>query len=123
MLGPPNRGSELADILPTAPLIGKLYSHFTGPAGLQLGTSPSGIPARLPAVEFEVGVIAANRSYNPWFSALLGEPNDGKVRVESTRVQGMTDFLVVPRWHPLIMAAPEVVSQVLHFLEAGQFRR
>jgi hypothetical protein len=74
-------------------------------------------------VNFDLGVIAGNRSYNPVFSAILGPENDGKVSVASTRVDGMKDFLVVPRWHPLLMLAPEVVVQVVHYLDAGAFRR
>jgi hypothetical protein len=45
------------------------------------------------------------------------------VRVEQTRVDGMRDFLVVPHWHPLLMIAPTVVAQIVHYLEAGSFRR
>lgn len=123
MLGTPNEGSELADLLAAMPVIGRLYSRLTGPAGLELGTTETGLPARLPAVDFEVGVIAGNRSWNPWFSALLREPNDGKVRVERTKVPGMTDFLVVPHWHPLLVTAPDVIEQVVHFLERGAFRK
>ena len=123
MLGPPNGGSELADTLPTLPVIGPLYRALTGPAGMQLGVGADGIAARLPAVPFEVGVIAGDRSLNPIFSAMLGGPNDGKVQVEKTRVEGMRDFIVVPRAHPLLMAAPSVVAQAIHFLETGAFRR
>ena len=123
MLGTPNEGSELADLLAAMPVVGRLYSRLTGPAGLELGTTETGLPARLPAVDFEVGVIAGNRSWNPWFSALLREPNDGKVRVERTKVPGMTDFLVVPHWHPLLLTAPDVIEQVVHFLERGAFRK
>jgi len=123
MLGPPNGGSELADILPQIPVFGALYRRITGPAGLELGTAPNGVIGRLPPVSFDVGVIAGNRSYNPVFSAILGDANDGKVRVERTRVEGMRDFLVVPQWHPLMMLAPKVVAQVLHYLEAGAFER
>ena len=122
MLGPPNGGSELADVLPRVPVFGWIYRQFTGPAGLQLGTE-HGVPPRLPAVPFDLGVIAGSRSYNPVFSAILGDANDGKVRVERARVEGMRDFLVVPHWHPLLMIAPAVVAQVVHYLEAGSFRR
>jgi triacylglycerol lipase len=121
MLGTPNEGSELADLLPAMPMLGSLYARLTGPAGLELGTTESGVPGRLPPVDFEVGVIAGDRSWNPWFSALLGEPNDGKVRVERTRVEGMTDFLVVPHWHPMLVSATDVIKQVVHFLEHGVF--
>jgi len=74
-------------------------------------------------VSFDLGVIAGNLSFNPFFSAMLGDANDGKVRVERTRVEGMKDFLVVPYWHPLMMFSPKVVAQVLHYLEAGAFER
>src|SRR6185369_16432555 len=47
MLGPPNSGSELADTLPTVPVIGPVYRWLTGPAGDQLGTGLTGIPMRL----------------------------------------------------------------------------
>ena len=123
MLGPPNAGSELADILPRVLGFGWLYRRFTGPAGLELGTGENGVPRRLPPVSFDVGVIAGSRSYNPLFSAILGDASDGKVRVENARVEGMRDFLVVPHWHPLLMIAPSVVAQVVHYLESGSFRR
>jgi len=123
MLGPPNGGSELADVLSAAPVFGRAYRRFTGPAGLELGVGPSGIAARLPPVSFELGVIAGTRSFNPLFSAILGEENDGKVRVSRTKVAGMRDFLAVPHWHPTLMAAPTVVMQAMHFLEVGRFQR
>jgi hypothetical protein len=123
MLGPPNKGSELADILPSLRFVGRIYARMTGPAGVELGTGAYGIAAKLPPVPFELGVIAGNRSLNPVFSAILREPNDGKVRVSSARVDGMRDFLVVPHWHPLLMAAPNVIRQVLYFLEFARFDR
>jgi pimeloyl-ACP methyl ester carboxylesterase len=123
MLGPPNNGSELADVLPWLPIIGRAYRRFTGPAGMQLGTDADSLTNSLPPVDFELGVIAGNRSLNPLFSAILGEENDGKVRVSSARVDGMRDFIVVRHSHPLLMAAPSVIAQVLHFLDTGCFHR
>ena len=98
-----------------------IYKQVTGPAGQELGVD--GIVASLPPVSFELGVIAGNKSWNPLFSAMLKEPNDGKVRVSRTRVAGMRDFLVVPQWHPLLMSTPPIVEQAIHFLEAGEFRK
>ena len=123
MLGPPNGGSELADALPRIPIVGGIYRRFTGPAGRELGVGPTGIAARLPGVPFELGVIAGTRSFNPLFSAMLGEENDGKVRVTRTKVAGMSDFLTIPQWHPTLMAAPSVVAQAMHFLKFGRFQR
>jgi len=121
MLGPPNAGSELADQLPRWPVFGPVYRKFTGPAGLQLGTSPRGVPARLPPVPFATGVIAGTRSFNPIFSAVLGGRSDGKVRVERTYVGGMRDFVEVPYWHPMLMMPKSVHALILRFLETGTF--
>lgn len=122
MLGPPNRGSELADRLPAIPVIGSVYSAFTGPAGRQLGTGADSFAARLPPLPFETGVIAGTRSWNPLFSYLLGDKNDGKVRVDRTVADGMQDFVEIPQWHPLLMRDPQAIEQTLYFLATGRFR-
>jgi hypothetical protein len=122
MLGPPSTGSELGDRLPRLAIVGPLYRRFTGPAGLQLGTSDDAIPTQLPPVNFETGIIAGTRSYNPWFSAILGAPSDGKVRVDRAAVAGMRDFVTVPYWHPFLMRPASVHALILRFLERGEFR-
>jgi triacylglycerol lipase len=117
MLAPPNRGSELVDRLgPLAP-----FRWINGPAGLQLGTGGDGLPQRLGAVDFELGVIAGTRSLNPLYSSLIDGDDDGKVAVARTRIDGMRDFLTVPHTHTFLMSAPEVQRQTLHFLRAGRF--
>jgi pimeloyl-ACP methyl ester carboxylesterase len=117
MLSPPNQGSEVADRLRN----NLLYKMATGPAGQELGTDSSSTPNRLGAVTFETGVIAGNRSLNPLFSSWLPGADDGKVSVERTRLQGMTDFLVVPHCHTFIMSRSTVAAHVVHFLERGRF--
>lgn len=123
MLAPPNGGSELADRLPAVPLLGAMYARVTGPAGRQLGTGLGSFAAQLPPVEFDVGIIAGTWSWNPIFSRLLGGPNDGKVRVERTKVAGMRDFITISQWHPLMMMDRRVIKETLHFLETGRFQQ
>jgi hypothetical protein len=117
MLGPPNQGSELVDITrdwPTAEL-------FSGEAGLQLGTDPDSIPMLLGPVDFELGIIAGTGSINFIMSAMLPDPNDGKVTVASTRVEGMDDFLLVENSHHYITESEIVIQNTVSFLRTGAF--
>jgi pimeloyl-ACP methyl ester carboxylesterase len=117
MLAPPNQGSELVDRLGGL----RLFRALNGPAGLQLGTGPEGLPRRLPPVDFELGVITGSRALNPWLSWLLPRPNDGKVSVASARVEGMRDFQVLPVTHTFLMANRHVIELTLNFLRHGRF--
>jgi triacylglycerol lipase len=120
MLSPPNQGSEAADELKETPL----YRWINGPAGQQLTTGPDSLPARLGPVHYPVGIITGNQSafYDAWTADIIPGENDGKVSVARARVQGMTDFLVLPYTHTFIMTAPEVIAQTRYFLRHGHFQ-
>ena len=117
MLAPPNRGSEIVDNLSDAP--GFLW--LNGPAGAQLGTGPASLPAQLGPVDYPVGVIAGTLTINPILSQYLPNPDDGKVSVARTRVEGMADFITLPTSHPLILSDGDAIRQTLAFLAHGRF--
>lgn len=120
MLAPPNQGSEVVDALGRTPG----FRWLNGPAGLQLGTRlPGSVPKSLGAVDFDLGVIAGTRSINRVLSLYLPNPDDGKVSVASTKVDGMDDHLTVPHSHPFLMRKRGVISQVIHYLRQGRFQR
>lgn len=119
MIGPPNQGSEVVDRYREFPG----FEWFAGPAGLQLGTGEASIPRNLGPVQFDVGIIAGTQSINPILSTILPERDDGKVSVESTRVEGMNDHLELPVTHIFMMRDEEVFAQILHYLDHGRFFR
>lgn len=118
MLGPPNNGSEIADRFRHL----ALYRAFFGPAGQQLATTPDDATrVLLPPPDYELGVIAGDRSIYPIASLFLPSPNDGRVSVESTRLRGMADHIVIATAHPLLVRNPRAIAQTLAFLRDGKF--
>jgi len=70
-----------------------------------------------------LGVIAGTCDYLPIISRLfqLPIPNDGKVSVESSKVEGMADHVDLPVTHSFMMNNPLVITQTLTFLKHSRF--
>lgn len=117
MIAPPNHGSELVDKFRNFPF----FKFFTGPAGQQLGTDPESLPEKLGPADFELGVIAGNFTLNPFYSWFLPGPDDGKVSVASTRLEGMDDFVIMPYSHTYLPWRRKVIEASVQFIEHGAF--
>lgn len=117
MLGPPNQGSAAADEMLGVPG----YDWVNGPAGRQLGKGEESLPLRLGPANFELGVIAGNRTIDPITSAVLENPDDGRVSVEDTKLEGMTDFVVVDHSHAFMMRMRKPIELTVAFLKDGSF--
>ena len=118
LLGPPNNGSEIADRFGHL----ALYRAFFGPAGQQLTTTPDAATrALLSTPTYELGIIAGSRSVYPIASRFLPSPNDGRVSVASTRLDGMADHIVISTAHPLRVRDVRAIAQTIAFLQNGRF--
>jgi pimeloyl-ACP methyl ester carboxylesterase len=120
-LAAPNQGSLIADEFRNH----QWFKWLTGPAGQQLGTGKDGIPGLLLGVaDYSIGVIAGNE-HSPvdnWMAEIIPGEDDGKVAVERAKLEGMSDFIVLPYTHITIMKQDQVILQTLYFLNHGRFK-
>jgi pimeloyl-ACP methyl ester carboxylesterase len=117
MLGPPNRGAQLAEALAGV----GAFHLVAGASASQLARDWNALEARLATPACEFGILAGGRGtpagYNPW----LGKDNDMIVSVESTRLAGAADFAVLPALHTFMMDDVKVHEYTLRFLKHGHF--
>lgn len=118
-LAPPNHGSEVADFMKD----NYLYKKIFGPAGAQLTTNNKDTEKLLGKVDYELGVIAGNSSIDPFSSYIIDGDDDGKVSVESTKINEMTDHIVVSASHTFFPSNADVQKQVIYFLKNGKFNK
>ncbi|WP_057831350.1 hypothetical protein [Colwellia sp. TT2012] len=82
--------------------------------------------SRAKNTDFDFSVIPSAEnvySINLILSTMLPNPDDGKVSVENTKLDGMRDHISLPVTHPFMMKNNKVIKQVLYYLNHGQFSR
>jgi pimeloyl-ACP methyl ester carboxylesterase len=118
MLGVPNHGANMANMLKTNPL----FRLFFGPAGQQLVEDPEGYIAALPTPEFEFAIIAGARGTEDGWNPLIKGDDDGTVELANTRLPGAADFMTVNGLHSFLMDREDVIEATRNFLRAGALR-
>jgi len=112
MIGPPNRGSALAqalaDITPLQWLAGTSALEVAEPEGPGIPEPPNRLP---------VLVVAGSRGTPDGYNPLIAGDDDGIVGVEETRLKRQHEHLVVHGMHTFLMTRPEVVRAVTAFLD------
>ncbi len=113
-LGPPNRGSYVADRLCT-----RRWGRFI------LGKSVAGgLDGQAPLWpdDLPVGVIAGNLPVGAGrIFRGLPQPNDGSVAVGETLLSNLTDHRVLAVSHTGMVFSANVVREMCHFLHHGRF--
>ncbi len=116
MLSPPNHGSEVADHFKES----TFYNLLVGDVGQELATD-SQILLELKPIIPEIGIIAGNKSSNPYFSKIIPGEDDGRVAVDKTKLTEMKDFIIVHSTHLTIKYNDKVIAQTIFFLQKGKF--
>lgn len=113
-LGSPHTGSYVADRLSRSGLFRRL-----------LGQSLPALSGELFPWhgERELGSIAGTLSIGVGLLLSdLPKPNDGTVAVEETRLDGMSDHVMVEASHMSLLFSRQALEQTLSFLQYGEFR-
>jgi len=115
LIGTPNKGTPVVDQYRDA-----WWMNLAGPTAKSLGTGPKDFPSTLPAPDYAVGVIAGLKEGGILKDAIPGN-DDGLVPVESTKLEGMADFIIVNSSHSRMRYSDEVARQTVAFLRRGEF--
>lgn len=118
MIGPGHKGSHVLEIVRHHPLAKLLL----GPLINQAGDDKDAYACQLPSyVDFDLGIIAGGISLDPVAYCISPQMQDGRVTVESSKIDGMKDHVVLPIPHEMLAHHPLTSVQVIHFLQRGYF--
>ena len=117
MLAPPNHEAQMA----TAFGDNVLFKTLTGESGQQLGPKWKELESKLATPNFEFAIIAGGKNNGKGYNPLLKGDNDATISVETAKLAGARDFIVLPIIHSFIMNDARVQKMTLEFLRHGHF--
>jgi pimeloyl-ACP methyl ester carboxylesterase len=116
LLGTPNKGTEAADHFSDSWLM-----DILGPTAKVLGTDGESYPNSLKAPYYPVGIIAGVTK-SKFNDQVIPGKDDGIVSVEATKIDGMTDFIIIETGHSMMRYDSEVADQAIEFIKNGMFK-
>jgi pimeloyl-ACP methyl ester carboxylesterase len=117
MIGPPNQGAALATMIGDNSFV----QAVVGEPCDELGRLWPWVERELAVPPCPFGIIAGGRGNDTGFNPLLPGDDDGVVTVQSTRLAGAADFVLLPVWHSFMPSERAVQEHALRFLRSGQF--
>lgn len=119
MTSPGLRGSEALEVYRHHPLYRLIY----GPASWEGGIEDDAFARRLaPMVDYDLGVVAGSLSLDPLANSFIPWPHDGKISAGRTRLDGLSDHILLPLPHDVTSAHPLALFQIWNFIRYGKFR-
>ena len=116
LLGTPNKGTEAADYFSNSWLM-----RILGPTAKALGTDDKSFPKSLEAPYYPVGIIAGEIK-SKFNDHVIPGKDDGLVSVEATKIDDMTDFIIIKTGHSRMRYNREVADQTIEFIKNGAFK-
>ena len=115
LIGTPNQGTTFVDKFRD-----DWWMQLFGPLPLALGTDAQSFPNSIPPPYYPVGVIGgiADRKNED----ILPGQDDGLVSLESVKLEGMTDMIVINSSHSMMRYNSTVARQTIEFIKNGQFK-
>ena len=117
MIAAPNRGSILAERLENI----AVFKWLLGEPGQLLGKDEDDYFAKYPIPRIPFGIISGGLKNKTGFSPLIPGDDDWVVGVEETKLEGASDFIVIPGQHTTLLWQSEVIKQVILFLRDEKF--
>jgi len=117
LIGTPNNGTAFVDKYRD-----RWWLKMFGGTTLSLGTSDGDFPKKIADPYYPVGIIAG-KSESIDNDKIIPGDDDGIVTVESTKLAGMTDFIVIETSHMMLRYNEDVAIQTIEFLINGKFRK
>lgn len=115
LIGTPNKGTPIVDNFRN-----EWWMEMAGPMTLALGTDVGSFPSSIGAPYYPIGLIAGvmtdleNEQFIPGV-------DDGVVPLESVRLEGSQDMIIVEGSHTGMRFDKKVADQTIRFLKAGRF--
>ena len=117
IMGSPNKGTPVVDRYESS-----WWFAFGGPAVKSLSANGSAFLDSLQPPYYNLGVIAGDKE-NASHEHILEGKDDGLVPLESTKVTGMKDFIVLNTSHSMMRYDDEVAAQTINFLKHASFAK
>lgn len=118
MIGPPNQGSRMAQILKKS----FLFYKIAGVSGAQLSRTWDQLAPSLAIPVAEFGIIAGGQASEKNLSNFVLEgPDDFTVSLEEAKLVGASDLLIRPLLHSTMMSKPVSLQATLSFFNNGYF--
>lgn len=117
LIGSPNKGTPIVNAFKES-----WWMKIAGDLALSLGTEDKGFLSTLKAPNYPLGVIAGVVDTGGLFSTEIPGDDDGLVPLESTKVEGMDDFIILNVGHGKMRDDDTVIAQLLHYLKEGKFK-